>query len=285
MYTIGCDPEFFVYDNTRHQYISGHDLIPGTKENPFKVNGGAIQVDGVSLEININPAETVEEFVGNIAKVRKTLRTIVSKSVKDFAIDAVSHARFPKEYFDSLPDDAKALGCNPDYNAYTGEQNPTPETTEPFRTGSGHVHVGWRVPDDPNDVTHIERCISVIRQLDAAMYVPSLFFDIDPTRRKLYGKIGAFRPKSYGVEYRSLSSTWLNSPGLQEWVFNTTKAALELLDEDMIIRDALPDRPARILQNAQAGVDPNMGEVMDYYDHVIDLGLPELPGVYTGLRK
>ncbi len=39
-------------------------VIPDTaKEKPFPVTNGAVQVDGMALEYNIDPASTVEEFV------------------------------------------------------------------------------------------------------------------------------------------------------------------------------------------------------------------------------
>ena len=60
------------------------------------------------------------------------------------------------------------------------------------------------------------------RQLDISLFLPSLLFDDDTERRKLYGFPGSFRPKQYGVEYRPLSNKWLRNEVLMTWVFNTT---------------------------------------------------------------
>ncbi len=59
-FTYGCDPEVFLMVGDK--YVSAHGLFPGTKAEPFKVEKGAVQVDGLALEFNIDPAKTPEEF-------------------------------------------------------------------------------------------------------------------------------------------------------------------------------------------------------------------------------
>ena len=51
-FTIGADPEVFVADSLTNTFVSAHDLVPGTKLEPFAVNKGAVQVDGMALEFN-----------------------------------------------------------------------------------------------------------------------------------------------------------------------------------------------------------------------------------------
>jgi hypothetical protein len=43
----------------------------------------------------------------------------------------------------------------------------------------------------------------------------------------LYGKAGAFRPKPYGAEYRTLSSFWIFSEPLREWAYRGIQRAVE----------------------------------------------------------
>jgi hypothetical protein len=118
---------------------------------------------------------------------------------------------YTQEYLDSLPDAAKELGCDPDFSAYTLLPNPTPDNTRLFRTGAGHVHVGWGsdIPTDNED--HIEICANFVKALDATVGMFMTVIDTDPRRRELYGKAGAFRPKPYGVEYRTPSNLWLTT--------------------------------------------------------------------------
>jgi hypothetical protein len=61
-------------------------------------------------------------------------------------------------------------------------------------------------------------------------------------RKQLYGKAGAYRPKSYGVEYRSLSNFWIFEPELIRWVWRNTERALVMGDvsgEEKRILDAV----------------------------------------------
>lgn len=76
---IGTDPECAIYDTENKMYVSAHDLIPGDKNNPFKVEKGAVQVDGLAAEFNIDPATTAEEFDDNISSVINQLTDMIKK--------------------------------------------------------------------------------------------------------------------------------------------------------------------------------------------------------------
>lgn len=65
-------------------------------------------------------------------------------------------------------------------------------------------------------------CCEIVRRLDQTLYPKSLEWDSDQTRRELYGKIGSFRPKHYGVEYRPLSNAFLRSDEVVKKVFEIT---------------------------------------------------------------
>ncbi len=42
--------------------------------------------------------------------------------------------------------------------------------------------------------------------------MPAIILDKDKVRTRNYGKPGNFRPKPYGMEYRTLSNFWINDP-------------------------------------------------------------------------
>ena len=135
---IGCDPEVFVKkDNV---FVSAYNLIKGDKKNPTPVNNGAVQVDGMALEFNTTPAETEEEFIYNVTDVFNTLKLMVP----EYQIEVVAVADFDPQYMKGLPKEALELGCDPDYNCWNHLPNPRPNGDRPFRTASGHIHIGWK---------------------------------------------------------------------------------------------------------------------------------------------
>jgi hypothetical protein len=88
-----------------------------------------------------------------------------------------------------------------------------------MRSAGGHIHV---------ETTKDQ--LAVIRAMDLFLGVPSVLMDNGEMRKKLYGKAGAFRGKSYGVEYRTLSNFWIFKNELIRWVWNNTERALESVD-------------------------------------------------------
>jgi hypothetical protein len=214
---IGCDPEIFV--KQAGLFKSAHGLIKGDKKNPQKVPYGAVQVDGMALEFNIDPASSEDEFAMNVTNVFATIRSMVP----DYEVVACPVAHFDAEYMRQQPAEALELGCDPDYNAWTNAANVKPNAERPMRTASGHVHVGWTDGEDITDNDHLERCNLVVRQLDFYLGLPSLVYDADIDRRSMYGKAGCCRYKPYGVEYRTLSNAWLTSEKLMKWVFRNAK--------------------------------------------------------------
>jgi hypothetical protein len=240
MTKFGADPELFVYDPINCIYVSSHNLVKGDKRAPFAIEDGATQVDGVSAEFNITPSETAEEFSRRIESVKNGMLKMIrgNKGAEHYVLRATPVAYFNADYFSTLPEETRALGCEPDFNAYTGEQNDPPGTTEPFRTGSGHVHVGdyeWK-GDYKQDTRNR------VKQLDYTLYPLSLLWDKDLKRRELYGKPGAFRYKPYGFEYRVLSNKWVGSTNLQKWIMLATKRAMDLFDEgEHLYDDVAPE--------------------------------------------
>lgn len=274
--TIGADPELFLVNQESGLFVSAHDIVPGSKDSPVAVDKGAVQVDGTAAEFNINPAGNADDFVDNIAAVYGALEGIVHGHRKHFQLMAVPTAIYDPKYFASLPDSCKLLGCDPDFDAWDNARpNVKPDgNTVNFRTGGGHVHIGYTEKANIASQLHIDDCIALTKTLDATLYIPSLLFDEDQMRRTLYGKRGAFRPKPYGVEYRSLSNVWVSDPELQRWVFDTAQEATyawisgaKLWEDKDIV--ALLNKP-----------DPTRDEIRAHIWAMGRSGFPELPEKY-----
>lgn len=222
-FQFGCDPELFVV-NDKDELVCP-DFLPGTKQKPYPVEHGAVQRDGMAAEFNIDPAKTYQEFDRNITAVMKQLEGFLPAGYK---LLTTPSAVFTKEVFDAAPDDAKSLGCSPDFNAWTGEVNPPPkDPSNPYlRTASGHLHVGWTEDADMSSLQHIMNCRDLVKQLDWYLGGWSLKLDRDSQRRRLYGKAGSCRFKPYGVEYRVLSNFWLMNDNRRRTVWNRMNQAI-----------------------------------------------------------
>jgi hypothetical protein len=228
-FLIGCDPEVFVRQNGTFQSAFG--LIQGDKKNPQKIRNGAVQVDGMALEFNIDPAASEDQFVFNVQDVFNQMKLMVP----EFEVVATPVAHFTKEYLDAQPEAAKELGCDPDYNAWSAIPNIKPDSTRPMRTASGHIHIGWDNGKEIDDPVHQENARAVGRQMDFFLGLASLEYDKDTERREMYGKAGCIRYKPYGVEYRTLSNAWLRSEKLMRWVYrNTMDGMARLVNGDRL---------------------------------------------------
>ena len=89
-----------------------------------------------------------------------------------------------------------------------------------MRSAGGHVHIETSL-----NKRH------VIQACDLFLGVPSVLMDEGEMRKQLYGKAGCFRPKSYGVEYRTLSNFWIFKKKHIEWVWRNTERALKYVNE------------------------------------------------------
>ena len=214
MFTIGADPEFFLRNNDG--LVSAIGKIGGSKQLPREISpvGHAVLEDNVAVEFNIPPSTSSREFIENLNFVLSYLRKNIGNL--SFA-EGVASASFPEDEL-NCPE-AFIFGCEPDFNAWTGRKNKSPRADDfTLRSAGGHVHVG----------TDLDK-IQVIRAMDLYLGVPSVLLDTDTRRRQLYGKPGAFRPKEYGVEYRTLSNFWIWKDSLKEWVFRQTEKALDFV--------------------------------------------------------
>ena len=213
-FLIGADPEFFL--EMEGKFVSAINRVGGTKWEPKPIgNGCAVQEDNVAVEFCIPPSDNARKFYESIMYSLSTIKGTVS----EFNFSTAASAVFDAEQLDHPM--AKEFGCEPDFNAWSGRKNPRPKcANRNLRSAGGHVHIGGVEDVDKKQL---------IRAMDLFLGVPSIKLDPDTQRRKLYGKAGAYRPKPYGAEYRTLSNFWIWDKGLIDWVYHQTSRAVDFI--------------------------------------------------------
>ena len=184
----------------------------------------------MALELNTDPVDikNFEAFNKKLVKQLSNLRDMVNEGRTDKINLSIKPVQdFGKELIEEAPEEAKELGCDPDYNAYTLEPNPRPDgEAVTFRTGAGHIHIGWGADIPVDNKDHMEICAGFVKALDCTVGLFMTVIDQEPRRRVLYGKAGAFRPKSYGVEYRTPSNVWIKNRDFRYIVHSLVNKAI-----------------------------------------------------------
>lgn len=209
---LGWDPEVFVKSKKTGAICSAHLITKGTKENPVPLvgtDGGFVQADGVGLEFNTKPANNPRLAVLRLREGFRAVSALAEE--KGYRVVAKPSHLFSKKFFEPLPEETKKLGCDPDYNAWTGLINPSPSSSSCVRSTGCHLHIGWGSDYNVEDGAHKEDCNLIIKILESGFgYYLSYLDALDKGRRRsLYGNWGSHRAKPYGVEWRTISSRFL----------------------------------------------------------------------------
>jgi hypothetical protein len=237
--TIGADIEVFLRDIKTGEIVSAEGFIKGSKEHPFVFDPSnqyfATSLDNVLAEFCIPPATTEEEWVKNL---NKSLNYINSDMEKYGLCTAILPSTNLHERWLATPH-SQLFGCEPDIDAYSEELNDTPGSNDfTLRSAGGHVHIGFAnatVIEEKstnretieNYVQNMDRQrVNLIKALDIFVGLPLVLEEPDNKRKELYGRAGAFRPKSYGVEYRTPSNYYLSTPETQRVMYQRIRQAI-----------------------------------------------------------
>jgi hypothetical protein len=227
---LGGDPEIFLLDKKKN-FKSVIGLIGANKWDPMQVphlpKGFTLQEDNVALELGFPPAGSEDEFVFNVRTAMEAGLSKLNDNGGAFRFSRASCVVFPEE--EMKEPEAHIFGCEPDFNAWTGEENPKPKPPHQFmRSCGGHVHFGFDDGEDKPDFKLVGRAA------DLCLAVPSVLLDDGYERKQIYGKAGSIRFKPYGGEYRTLSNFWIFSKPLTRWVFNNSRLAVEMVRDGRI---------------------------------------------------
>jgi hypothetical protein len=208
---VGADVEAFVYNSGNGNYIPCVGVLPGTKDKPSPLkglpDGFAVQEDNVMAEFNIPPCTSAGEFETNIALARTRVEAMLpAKHLLSFT------PWFTFRPIDLLSPQAKTIGCDPDFNAYTGgEERRNPPPLNLTRGAGGHIHLGgdFQCPDF---------VAALFAEAFIGLCVPVVKPKATDKRADWYGRPGIYRPKPYGIEYRTPSCLWADTAELSNFI-------------------------------------------------------------------
>lgn len=259
---VGADVEGFLITSQGLPTVC-IGLLKGTKEQPHKIDlgepGFAYQEDNVLPEYNIPPADNAEKFAKNIDTMRNYL---VAYFKGNFRLRYSTQASMYFELEKLDHPQAKKFGCEPDFCVWTRSTNEMPTKVDPrLRTSGGHLHVSYKIGSCEKAEDHpeyMEIMENLIKTQDLLLGIPSLFMETDKIRRQLYGKAGAFRPKSYGHEYRVLSPFWATGTAMAEWAFNQTSRAVDMVNDGFTINPTLGKSIQKAINESNLKIAENL---------------------------
>lgn len=260
--TLGCDPEvMFMLKDRRPGKYSG--MIPASfilnrtkaiipdminhiiKETPaIRSSAGDIFADGASWELNPKPGD-VKEIIENIKSLLRTTSIIQNLCETEFITVKM-------DISPSIPLDINMLrvwgdpslaefGCDPDKSVHPREVNPSciNAPTHPFRYCGGHIHFGYAPEVFKEDGDFLYKFILLA---DATIGMLGIIMDeaVDSSakqRRLVYGQPGVYRLQSHGIEYRTVSNSWMLTPERTRSMFTLATFVPTLQEElmDMVI--------------------------------------------------
>lgn len=297
---IGCDPEF-AWHIESHNYTKYRGILPARmvleqlqvvspemvnhsiKGAPaIKTEHGAIFPDGISWEINPNPG-TPKEVLDNIEGLFTTTQHVKKLcSTKDaklsFHIAPSMHLDTSMLHVWGDPT-LTEFGCDPDESIWPREVNPSDidAATHSYRYFGAHIHFGFPT-ENPRvfyrDADNIKRMILLA---DGYLGLLGLLFDqrcarAAGRRREVYGQPGVFRPQPHGIEYRTLSNSWLASPRRASLMLRTAYMLPNLFDSDVPEKIAEHgDRLRRALITASSGLVCELYSQFRHYPEAQDV--------------
>lgn len=259
---VGADIEMFISDKEQ-KIISAEPFIQGSKHKPFMWDEGyGIQLDNVMAEFTMPPSSSKQEFIYSI---KKSIEYIQSQIPKDCKVVGLPTAYLDKK--ELMSESAQTFGCEPDYNAYSlSIQRVKRKKANPLmRTAGGHIHIGYDNPTPFKGGTRLykdERQV-IVKNMDALIGVPLVLIEPDNERKLLYGKAGSFRPKPYGLEYRTPSSYYVEI-GLEGWVFDQAVEAAQRVNDKQL---------AKYYKHCQYAIDNNDKHLAEYLINKLNVKL------------
>lgn len=196
----------------------------GTKDNPMLVNMNAtsfyVHPDSIALEMApARPLRSPTEFLEAVESARQYAALLMGYQmvgVDAYDLRTCAYINTPKgqRTCANLLKRGRTMGCAPDYQYGAVREVPAGIKESPVKETSFHLHID--VPEHLMRGTCIPQEIigpslqDVVDELrdELSLFTPRWEFDLPPW----YRQPGVFRPKPYGLEYRSLGGSLFSDP-------------------------------------------------------------------------
>ena len=221
---LGCDPEFFFVKDGK--VVPSNLVVKPNENNTVTEDGFQGELNPPAMNCRVHCGQELHKAINRAHDMAKEAGAQLSFAVGHVITDDV---------WKSVPMKTKRFGCNPTVNVHPGKVRIPTGIRERFRSAGGHVHLGC-------GVTNKETIEKIVRVLDIILGNTCVLLDRDESnarRRKIYGRAGEYRKKSYGLEYRVLSNFWIRHYVLMSFVYATARQAVGYVVDQPKIADKL----------------------------------------------
>ena len=215
---VGADVEGFLVHTEEGDIRPCVGVFDGTKDAPWRPEnmpeGFAIQEDNVMVEFNVPPVEDSYAGADGIKLAKNMVKNEAATRGYYPLWNTPVHEFKPSQLTSKQ---AQNIGCDVDYDAYTGGKARTnvPNLTN-WRSCGGHIHLGGDF-----------KCPDFVAALFAELYlgvcgagVTNTYRQEKNCRDQWYGLPGVFRSKTYGIEYRTPDNGWIRDGQTSEYTYS-----------------------------------------------------------------
>jgi hypothetical protein len=244
--TFGSDPEVATYYTTEsgikcieppayfRKYL-GVDYVPDDK-HPVFIQDSQITVmeDGCAFEYTLPAVTTASDMFDCITRANLLLSNWLAKHGYELYITPA--IPYEVEKWINEDDEFKrclVFGCDPDRDAIEDDYicRTINALKHPWRYCGAHLHTG---SNDPEVVALLHKLWRPFVRLMAVLVgntgiANAKDIEFEQLRGKMYGRPGRYRLPKWGIEYRTLSNSWITSLDTLEKIIEKTRLAFELV--------------------------------------------------------
>lgn len=257
--TIGADPEVFITMNNRYTGYKG--IIPAglvlnklrdtgseltnveVKDNAgIETEHGVIFADGMSWELNPKPGNhrQVTDNIGSLLSTSLEALSYLTDQTLDLQLKIAPSSDVNTSMIPLWGDPTLTeFGCDRDESIWPRKIEPSDidAATHGQRYFGGHIHIGLgnNPKDFYRDINNVNRMIALA---DGILGMTGIIMDyqlgyLAIARRKVYGQPGVYRIQPHGIEYRTISNSWLLSRERCLDILTLAELLPQLFDTDL----------------------------------------------------